>query len=76
MKKSKCRYCGRAVVWLIDSEGKKQILDTVAPVYTVDGGDAFGPPEAPTHCTRHRSAFVSHFVTCAKRDEVKRGARS
>lgn len=74
MKEERCKYCNRKVVFLIDSEGKRQILDLVSPVYEVDGADKFGTPEGSgvTHCSRHRGAFVSHFVTCPKRDEVKR----
>lgn len=57
MKGSICRSCGKKVAFMTDENGKTQILDLVAPVYTTThGGDR--------DCRRLKLAYVSHFATC------------
>lgn len=60
-----CRVCGRRVVFLKDQDGKTQVLDVVAPVYIVTEG-------GPGPCARSRAAYVSHWATCPKADEVRK----
>lgn len=71
-----CKGCGKPVIFVRDDQGKTQILDARAPVYSlasfteyegknanVDGVAAV----AAIHTvSRDRIAFVTHFATCAK----------
>jgi len=66
---SRCKYCGRKMAHAIDENGKRQVLDLVAPVYEIDEEDEANP--TANVCRRNRRAFVSHFVTCPKRDEAR-----
>lgn len=69
MKKSKCRGCGRDVVWAVDeADGKRRCLDAVSPVYEVQDPEDPLAHEVPPTCRRHKGAFVLHFVTCPARD--------
>lgn len=63
---SKCKGCGKKIVWGVTDEGKKIPLDPSAPVYyvsdeTVDSD--FGPTPK---IERERQHMVSHFKTCPK----------
>lgn len=72
MTRSKCRGCGREIVWGQDAEGKRIPLDPRPPVYRV-----FDPPNAgePHLVARMPNAMVSHFITCPKAAEFSRGRR-
>lgn len=79
IRAARCRYCDKKVYWLLDADGKKQILDAVAPVFIADGSTPMGLPDGGAEvrrCTRHRGAFVSHFATCPKVDDVKRDRKT
>jgi hypothetical protein len=59
-----CRGCGRPVVWLIDTEGKNQILDPTPPVFIARRNG-----NGEVIAQRTHAAFVSHFSTCPKADQ-------
>lgn len=59
---SKCRGCGREVVWGVTPDGKRIPLDPRPPVYRT--GALL--PGGGVHCERDREALVSHFATCSK----------
>lgn len=69
MKESRCRTCGKKVSFVKDENGKTQILDLAAPVYTTaNEGEA---------CFRCDHAYVSHFATCPQASaHSKRGGKS
>lgn len=60
-----CRGCGRKVFFVKDADGKTQILDAVAPVWSIQG-----QPEPMA--TREIGSYVSHFSTCPKASEFSR----
>ncbi len=63
---SKCRGCGKEIVWGVTDEGKKIPLDPSAPVYYVSD-EKVDTPQGPTaKIERERSSMVSHFKTCPK----------
>lgn len=68
-----CDGCHKPMIWARTPEGKWVPLDPTPPVYTVvpiKGADGYPRPEA----ARNMLAFVSHFVTCPKRDQFKNHA--
>ena len=70
VKTTKCKGCGRAVIFAKDENGTNQILDAVAPVYSTDTTFSDGTITV----ARDREAYVSHFVTCPKGEQFsKRG---
>lgn len=71
LKRSKCRGCGKAIVWAETSDGKKIPLDPTPPVYRAREGAGHGEVIA----TRHPDAAVTHFATCPKAADFSRGAR-
>ncbi len=68
---SKCRGCGRRILWVVTSSGVRHPLDAVAPVFQLQrrklaNGDEF------VEWARAPDAYVSHFVTCPKRDQFRK----
>ena len=73
---STCKGCGRKVIFAKDENGTTQILDAVAPVYSVlEIGPPKGVGQSETRCVRSRTTYVSHFVTCSKREQFKKPAK-
>jgi hypothetical protein len=69
MTTSPCKYCGRALLWAVDGEGKRIPLDAVAPVYTVDDIPDNKAPlarRANGKDLKSGDSFVTHFATCKK----------
>lgn len=64
--RSECRGCGAPIIWGVDEKGQRHPLDAKAPCYLAVQ-DVRG-----VHVKRLREAFVSHFVTCPKRDEFRK----
>lgn len=74
MSESKCKGCGKKVIWAVDENGTKQILDAVAPVYQLS--ESQNPENDPVQrCARAKTAYVSHFVTCPQRAMFGKGAK-
>lgn len=72
----RCRYCGRPVVWAVDEKGTRQILDPKPPVFGVlaTEGRCFRLTSvAPPERIGTFAVMVSHWATCSKAAEVKRG---
>jgi len=68
--RSKCRGCGKTILWIETDEGKKVPLDPSPPVYVVKStkhGNAYG--------YRFRLAMVSHFATCPNANEFSASGR-
>lgn len=71
---SKCKGCGREIVWALNSEtGKRVPLDPMAPVYFLiersreDGGN---------ECQRAPAQmYVSHFATCPQANDFSGSRR-
>ena len=63
---SKCKGCGKTIVWGETPDGKKIPLDPSAPVYALTG--AFSGSTQMRVVTRlsRDEAMVSHFKTCPK----------
>lgn len=62
-----CRFCHARIVIVRDSEGVNQALDVTAPVYRLrpnEHGDRIA--------VRMSDVFVSHWSTCAGRDQAKK----
>jgi len=59
-KRTKCKGCGRAIVWAVKDDGRMIPLDPSAPVYELleDG--------VVVSAVRSATAMVSHFATCSK----------
>jgi hypothetical protein len=57
---SKCRGCGKKIVWGMDEGGKRIPLDPTPPVYAEIDRDA----DDNLIVKRDRNAMVSHFATC------------
>ncbi len=66
MNRRPCRECGTQIFFIQDKHGVTQVLDAVAPVWQVTT-DLTGF----RHAVR-TDAFVSHWSTCPKRDELKK----
>lgn len=69
---SKCRGCGRKILWVVTSSGVRHPLDAIAPVFqlqrrTLANGEEF------VEWARAADAYVSHFVTCPKREQFSKG---
>jgi len=68
-----CRYCGKPVVWAVDENGTKQILDPKPPIYLYRGGTCERMTPVRDAVGIHENEFmVSHWSTCTKAAEVKR----
>ncbi len=66
---SKCKGCGKRIVWGETPEGKKIPLDPSAPVYSIDVGENSGEMRVwdglgVRPVERRRGFMVSHFATC------------
>lgn len=63
-----CKGCGKPMVWATKEDGVWIPLDPVSPVYTAVIIEDF---QGRTHpkAIRNMLSFVSHFVTCPKREE-------
>lgn len=66
-----CKGCGKRIVWGIhEGTGTRIPLDPVAPVYEAAG--ASNKPDKSgleLYVSRTKTAFVSHFATCAKANQ-------
>lgn len=60
-----CRECGHPLIFVTDSKGAIHPLDSTAPTWRIET-DMTGAEVAV-----RADALVSHWATCAKRDEVK-----
>jgi len=69
MKRSKCKGCGKEIVWGTTQNGKKIPLDPKPPVYFYrePTGGMFEIKKFDT--VRHESCMVSHFATCSKAND-------
>jgi hypothetical protein len=72
METSKCRGCGRKILWATGPNGKPIPLDAVAPVYAVKPG--LSALDGPT-AERLPDAYVTHFATCSKANEFSAGKK-
>lgn len=79
-RKTKCRGCGRDVVFVTTNDGKTVPLHPVPPVFhrvhDPDTGRAFWWRDG-SDGGGERTAFVSHFATCPKANDFsgsRRGA--
>lgn len=62
---SKCKGCGKEVIFAVDENGKTQVLDKSAPVYVENGvGHMRGPG-----VQRENRGYVTHFATCSKAND-------
>ncbi len=59
MRESNCKSCGKRVIFAQTETGGWQVLDAVAPTWSVLEDD-FGNVTA----RRELHTYVSHFVTC------------
>jgi hypothetical protein len=68
----KCRgaSCKTEVLFALDNHGKRQILDTVAPVYRLVRRD----PDGTAHVTRADGFYVTHFATCRDAGQFTKAA--
>lgn len=66
--KTRCRSCGRSIIYGVDEKGTKHPLDVVVPTYRVlmDNGEPIlgGPASAFPEVRRTEATFVPHFATC------------
>lgn len=60
-----CRGCHREIVWGTTEDGKKIPLDPRPAVYATIREEASGD----LLIRQTKTAMVSHFVTCPKRDQ-------
>jgi len=68
---SKCKGCGKTIVWGMTEAGKKIPLDPKPPVYRVL--DENPEPNAyMENVKRAQRCYVSHFATCPKANEFSR----
>lgn len=62
MQTSKCKGCGREIVFARSPNNKHIPLDLSVVVYKVgDNGDAYPMPKG--------QYLISHFITCRNRDD-------
>jgi hypothetical protein len=66
-----CKGCGRKILWARTEDGKAIPLDAVAPVYEVAAVESAERGDSLV-ARRAKECFVSHFVTCPKRDEFRK----
>lgn len=70
-RKSECRGCGRAIVWVKNPETNKAVpLDPAPPVYAV----AVEGEELVGRTVERETMMVSHFATCPKANEMRKPA--
>ncbi|MCC6671074.1 MAG: hypothetical protein IT458_08435 [Planctomycetes bacterium] len=77
MKISRCKGCGRGIVWATKEDGGKVPLDASAPVYAVTevGDEIAGGAEAVVLAKRAERHLVSHFATCPQASEFSGRSR-
>lgn len=63
-----CGGCGKDMVWARMPAGLWMPLDAQAPVYSIVPAKDYEGKSRP-EAVRNTLAFVSHFVTCPKRDQ-------
>ena len=68
MADSKCRGCGKKIIWAITAEGKNIPLEAVAPVFAVDEY-TLDDGVVVNLARRAERTFVSHFSVCPKANE-------
>lgn len=61
LEPTRCKGCGKPVLFAMDAHGKTQILDAVAPVFALQRSSAMSEPDT---CVRIDFSYVSHFATC------------
>ena len=65
---SKCKGCGKEIIWAKNENGKMVPLDASAPVFLITEADdetgcvKVGHDDLP-------ACYVSHFATCPKANE-------
>lgn len=70
---SKCKGCGKEILWAVDADGKRIPLDTKPPVYqfwqvpTKDG--------VVMRCDWTKIHAVSHFATCPEANRFSKSKR-
>ena len=70
METSTCKGCGKKVIFAVDTEGKTQILDAIAPVFY-----AYVNSSGKNDCVRDEQAFVTHFATCPAANQFSKSAK-
>lgn len=70
---TRCKGCGKRIVWGKTDEGKNIPLDPSAPVYEVENVDEDRPGAEAGRVTRTKTAMVSHFKTCPNANEFSAG---
>ena len=86
--KTKCRGCGRAIIWGQTEAGAKIPLDAIAPVYQVIKQEINPitvplPPAEFKAMVKNRikitvaraDGFVSHFSTCSKASDFSKAKK-
>lgn len=66
---ARCEGCGRPILWAKTEGGETIPLDTSAPTYKAL------PAEGGLLARRDQGTFVSHFVTCSKREAFTKTKR-
>jgi len=72
---SRCKGCGKEIVWGVTDEGKKIPLDPSAPVYYVSDEQIETPQGMTPKIERERQHMVSHFKTCPNAADFSKGRR-
>lgn len=73
MKTSRCKGCGRPIVWATKEDGGKVPLDATAPVFALtEVADEIGAAEPVVLAKRAERHLVSHFATCSHANEFSR----
>ena len=66
---ARCEGCGRPILWAKTEDGATIPLDTTAPTYKAV------PEGGGLRARRENGTFVSHFVTCSKREHFSKGRK-
>jgi len=74
MAESKCKGCGKKIVWAKDENGTKHPLDLVAPVYQITSPELPENEDMPL-CRRAQATYVSHFATCSQANLFGKGRK-
>ena len=68
METTKCKGCGKKVIFAKDENGKRQILDAVAPCYALR-------LVGKNLCFRSEGTYVSHFATCSAANQFSKNKK-